>query len=139
MINYNLAGNALIHCLKVSRAKLILVDDNPAFRARIEESQATVEGELGLKICIMDSPTRNGIWSLKPERPENAYRDGVKGDWPMAMFYTRYSRYLTIRFPKLISNSGTTGLPKGVPFNVDRGFDVGVVVSYQSGFLMILW
>ena len=90
MINYNLAGNALIHCLKVSGAKLILVDNELALRGRIEQARDTIEGELGLRICIMNSQTRNEIRSLKPERPENAYRDGVKGDWPMSMFYTRY-------------------------------------------------
>ncbi|TVY64228.1 Isopenicillin N epimerase component, partial [Lachnellula suecica] len=37
-------------------------------------------------------------------------REGVRGDWPMAMFYT----------------SGTTGMPKGVPFNIDRGFMQGI-------------
>lgn len=98
MINYNLTGNALIHCLKVSKARLILVDDDPAFRGQIEESQAIIEGDLGLKICTMDSQTRNEIWSLNPERPEDAYRDGVKGDWPMSMFYTRCGQCFSARY-----------------------------------------
>lgn len=29
-------------------------------------------------------------------------------------------------------DSGTTGMPKGVPFPIDRGYDVGVGVSYQN-------
>lgn len=90
MINYNLAGKALVHCLKVSDAKLILVDDEPGFRERIEGERGVLEGELGLKICIMDEQARGEIRSMKTERPSDEYRDGVKGDWPMCMFYTRY-------------------------------------------------
>ena len=35
-INYNLEGNALIHCLKVCETKIILCDDDAACRKRIE-------------------------------------------------------------------------------------------------------
>ncbi|KAL2069182.1 hypothetical protein VTL71DRAFT_15520 [Oculimacula yallundae] len=111
MINYNLAGKALIHCLRVSGAKLILVDDEPSFKERIEEERAVLEGELGLEICVMDDENLGYVRGLKAQRPPDTYRDGVKGDWPMCMFYT----------------SGTTGLPKGVPFNVNRGFPAGAV------------
>jgi acyl-CoA synthetase (AMP-forming)/AMP-acid ligase II len=113
MINYNLAGNALIHCLKVSGATLLLVDEDAALRARIEQAQAQIEGDLGMKIRIVDSQAKKEIRSQQAERPADAYRQGVKGDWAMAMFYT----------------SGTTGMPKGVPYQIDRGFVSGATVK----------
>ncbi|KAH7409498.1 hypothetical protein BKA64DRAFT_774308 [Cadophora sp. MPI-SDFR-AT-0126] len=113
MINYNLSGKALLHCLGVSKARLMLVDDESELRDRIEGVRGVVEGEgeagLGCKVVVLDEVTKRGIREGKGERPGNEYRDGVKGDWPMCMFYT----------------SGTTGMPKGVPFNVNRGFYVG--------------
>jgi acyl-CoA synthetase (AMP-forming)/AMP-acid ligase II len=90
MINYNLAGNALMHCLKVPGSKLLIVDEDPALRARIEDVQGKIEGELGMKIRVLDSQTMTEIRGQKAERPEDAHREGVKGDWPMVMFFTRF-------------------------------------------------
>jgi acyl-CoA synthetase (AMP-forming)/AMP-acid ligase II len=94
MINYNLAGNALIHCLKVCDATLLLVDEEQALRQRIEDSRKQIEGELGMKISIQDRATTNIIRSFKPDRPADIYREEVRGDWPMVLFYTRYVVYL---------------------------------------------
>ncbi|KAF8859354.1 long-chain fatty acid transporter-like protein [Acephala macrosclerotiorum] len=110
MINYNLAGNALIHCLKVCGAKLLLVDEEPALRQRIEDARGQIEGEVGMTISVQDRNTMNIIRGLKPDRPADVCREGVKGNWALAMFYT----------------SGTTGMPKGVPFTVERAYERAV-------------
>jgi len=89
MINYNLAGKALLHCLRVSGAHLLLVDEETALRQRIEDAKSEIKGELGMKICVMDSDVMREIQCQKAERPQDAYREGVRGDWPMSMFYTR--------------------------------------------------
>lgn len=90
MINYNLAGNALIHCLKVCGAKLLLVDEDPALRHRIEDARSQIEGDVGMTISAQDRSTMNIIRGLKPERPADVHREEVKGNWALAMFYTRY-------------------------------------------------
>jgi acyl-coenzyme A synthetase/AMP-(fatty) acid ligase len=90
MINYNLAGKALMHCLGVSGASLLLVDEDPALRARVEEVQEHIEGELKMRIIVMDKDVKNGIRSLNAERPSDTYRERVKGDDPMVIFYTRF-------------------------------------------------
>ncbi|KAH6679467.1 hypothetical protein B0J14DRAFT_624532 [Halenospora varia] len=117
MINYNLAGKALLHCLKLSGAKLILVGSEPDLAGRILDSLNGIEGELGMRVCVMDEVTKGEIRSASEERIEDAYREGVRGNWAMAMFYT----------------SGTTGMPKGVPFNIDRGFQVGATRAIGAG------
>ncbi|PQE21235.1 hypothetical protein CJF32_00006383 [Rutstroemia sp. NJR-2017a WRK4] len=119
MINYNLAGKALVHCLKVPKVKLLLVDEDPELRKRIEDEQATLEGELDIKIVVMDSLVKADIRTQKTERPEDLYREGVKGTSPAALIYT----------------SGTTGLPKACAFEVGRAYMSGV--SRAAGSSMI--
>jgi acyl-CoA synthetase (AMP-forming)/AMP-acid ligase II len=89
MINYNLAGKALMHCLKVSGAKLLLVDEDPELVARIDDVRADIEGQLGMRITVLDRELKKVIRTMKAERPEDAFREGVKGNWPMSIFYTR--------------------------------------------------
>ncbi|KAJ9663102.1 hypothetical protein H2201_005773 [Coniosporium apollinis] len=104
LINYNLGGDGLIHCLRISGTKLLLVDEDQGCRERIEESRGRIEGELGIKIVILDQTTKASINALEPKRPEQKYRENVKPDFPMCLLYT----------------SGSTGLPKACPFQIAR-------------------
>jgi acyl-CoA synthetase (AMP-forming)/AMP-acid ligase II len=89
MINYNLAGEALLHCLKISGAKLLLVDEEPALRTRIEDVGLQLEGELAIKVIVVESAVKAGISAMSDERPSDAFREVVKGDGHMCLFYTR--------------------------------------------------
>lgn len=89
MINYNLSGGALIHCLKVAGSKFILVDDDPELQARIDGVRQEIGGTLGSTVCVLDEATKKDIRSRKAERPGDEYRRGVQGNWPMCIFYTR--------------------------------------------------
>jgi acyl-CoA synthetase (AMP-forming)/AMP-acid ligase II len=93
MINYNLAGKALMHCLKVPQSTMLLVDEDPALGARIEESREQIEGELSTTIKVLDFQTMKDVRNQKAERPADTFREGVKGDWPMVMFFTRFVLY----------------------------------------------
>ncbi|KAF2873267.1 hypothetical protein BDV95DRAFT_569267 [Massariosphaeria phaeospora] len=104
MMNHHLAGDALIHCLKVTGSKLLIVDEDPEAQARIEAVRARLEGELGMTIRILDQQLKGEILRMAPIRPDDKLRSGVKGTFPMCLFYT----------------SGTTGHPKACPFESQR-------------------
>jgi acyl-coenzyme A synthetase/AMP-(fatty) acid ligase len=88
-INYNLAGDALVHCLKVAEAKVIIVDEDEGCRQRIEEVRDRLEGELGMTIVVLDQAQKGEISRLEPKRPGDELRVGAKGKFPLFLFYTR--------------------------------------------------
>ncbi|PSK33498.1 Fatty acid transporter protein [Elsinoe australis] len=109
LINYNLSGDALIHCLKLGGTKVIVVDEDAECRGRIEEIRDRLENELGMTIVILDKETKEYILTLEPKRPERKYREVVKPSWPMCLIYT----------------SGTTGMPKACAFPLAASWSIG--------------
>jgi acyl-CoA synthetase (AMP-forming)/AMP-acid ligase II len=89
MINYNLAGKALLHCLKISGAKTLLADSDAELMARTDEISVEMEAELGMRRIVLDQTTLAEIKTNSPVRPDDTYRDAVEGDWPICLFYTR--------------------------------------------------
>lgn len=89
MINHHLAGDALVHCLKVAASKLLLVDEDPDAQQRIEAVRDRIEGELGMTIKVLDKRLKGEILRLEPKRPEDEYRTGIVGTFPMCLMYTR--------------------------------------------------
>ena len=105
MINYNLAGDALRHCVKISEAPIIFVDEDEGCAARIEEQREVFEGELGIRIVSLDGGLKERIKREFPTSvPDDKFRRGMKGEYPCALIYT----------------SGTTGMPKGCAFTTER-------------------
>jgi acyl-coenzyme A synthetase/AMP-(fatty) acid ligase len=95
LINFHLSGDGLIHCLKVGKSKVLIVDPDEECQERIRGVQSKIE-ELGMKIIVLDAATKARILGLEPKRPENLFRDRVTGEFPIFLFFT----------------SGSTGLPK---------------------------
>jgi acyl-CoA synthetase (AMP-forming)/AMP-acid ligase II len=89
MVNYNLAGEALIHCARLADIKVLLVDWDPECVARIEESRPQLEA-LGIRLVILDEATKALINGSEPIRPGNQFRTGLPPTAPMALIYTRY-------------------------------------------------
>jgi acyl-CoA synthetase (AMP-forming)/AMP-acid ligase II len=89
-INYNLAGDALVHCLKVAGAKVLLVDEDADCRKRIEDVRGRLESELGMTIRILAPELKGEISRLEPKRPDDDMRVGAKGTFPLFLFYTRW-------------------------------------------------
>lgn len=90
MINYNLSGDALIHCLKLSGSKIVLVDEDTECRDRIEQVRDRIETELGMKIVVLNAESKLKIAAIPAKRPEDRYRESMAGTFPMCLIYTRY-------------------------------------------------
>ena len=88
MINFNLTGDALIHCLKISGAKLVLVDEEDKVRSRVEDERRRIE-ELGMQTVVLSEDLKKSIAGKSAQRPDDSYRKGLKGSFPSALFYTR--------------------------------------------------
>ena len=103
LINYNLEGKALMHCLAVCETKLLIVDQDEGCQARIEGSRAEIESS-GAKITTLDGGLEAAVNTMPTTVPGDEWRNGLKPEFPYALIYT----------------SGTTGLPKGCPFTISR-------------------
>jgi hypothetical protein len=106
MINYNISGDALTHCLKISGSKVLIADEDEGCLNRVREVEERIQGELGMRICVMNEETRGVISGLQAREPEGWYRKGMKGGFPMVLSYTRYdvlSRFFNLPVPSDIS------------------------------------
>lgn len=91
MVNANLASDTLIHSLKVSGARILLVDENKKCRARINAESRRIENELKMKIIELSGQLKKDIATREAARVDDVYRKNITGNSPVALFYTRYT------------------------------------------------
>ncbi|KAL4967426.1 putative very-long-chain acyl-CoA synthetase family protein (CefD1) [Aspergillus stella-maris] len=105
-VNYALTGDALMHCLRIAGAKLVLLDPDEECVARMEGVRGVVEGGLSMEIAILDETFRDGLFRGFPATvPEDGKLAlNTPGEFPSILLYT----------------SGTTGMPKGCAFTMAR-------------------
>lgn len=98
LINYNLTGAGLAHCVNVARARAIVM--NPELAPQFETARQQTSLELGGFVLGGEADGLTsidaGVARLSTARPEKDLRAGVKGGDVALYIYT----------------SGTTGLPK---------------------------
>lgn len=107
LINHNLTKAALLHCLAISNAPLVLADGRPELLRRIDD----VKDELatkGVQVVKLDN-VKAEINAMRGERPGNELREGVTLGSPFGLFYT----------------SGTTGMPKACIIPAAAGLSHG--------------
>jgi acyl-CoA synthetase (AMP-forming)/AMP-acid ligase II len=108
MLNYNLRGDAMIHCLKIANVKVVLVDADSECAERFEEVRGKVD-ELGVTPFTVNDSLLEKIYSGRTDVPGDEYREHVSGFDPTCLLYT----------------SGTTGLPKAGKFMINRYHERG--------------
>lgn len=100
-INYNLTGEALLHCLRISTARVVFVDEEtkPLFSQDVLDKLALADFQKktrAAEIVFMDLRARQEVERMKGVREPDSSRSGLKGHGMATLIYT----------------SGTTGLPK---------------------------
>ena len=89
MINYSLGADSLVHCLKISGTKAMIVDAEVECQERIEREKEKIEGDLNIKIITLSAELKSEISTLKVTRLDDNYRRNVTRSSPGALLYTR--------------------------------------------------
>ena len=100
-INYNLTGDPLLHCIRTSSSRIVLVDPEvrSSFTSSVRESLSNPDFRQGrgpVEISFLDRAVKNEIETITGVREPDSVRSGIKAHEMSALIYT----------------SGTTGLPK---------------------------
>ena len=100
-INYNLVGNPLLHCIRVSTARIVFVDEQVRsnFTSEIADavtSQDFRDGKGPVEVVFFSRDIEQQVHSTEGLREPDSSRSGAVGHG----------------IAKLVYTSGTTGLPK---------------------------
>ncbi|KAL9033822.1 MAG: hypothetical protein Q9214_007328, partial [Letrouitia sp. 1 TL-2023] len=87
MINWNLGGEGLMHCLNISKAKLLICDERADLRDRIEGVQTEISANK-IRLEFLDGTLRGAIAQGDGSRPRDELRRGFTRTSPMALLYT---------------------------------------------------
>lgn len=102
LINYNLTSTPLIHSVRVSTARLLIVGSETASNALTKETKAAFlapnfrNNAFPLEICVLDHGLESSLEYFPPYRAPDAARSAADPTQMAALMFT----------------SGTTGLPK---------------------------
>jgi acyl-CoA synthetase (AMP-forming)/AMP-acid ligase II len=95
-INYNLEGERLVHCVRVSTTGLLFVDDEVAGSVLTAETREKLENAGERRIVVFDDATAAVVATWRGVRPPDEERNYAKLTDTAILIYT----------------SGTTGMPK---------------------------
>lgn len=86
MINYNLVGGALVHCVKIAECKILLVDEDIRERALGNPELR----HLGVRIHVVDRDFRGQVSRIPVKMPDAEYTEVGGEKTKLALRYTRY-------------------------------------------------
>lgn len=115
LINYNLEGDRLVHCVKISTARLMLID------AEVKKVLEGAEGEetrrkletagTNREIIIFDEATERVVETWKGFRPGDEERNGAKLPDMALLIYTRWVSlpYFGVTMVEILINENVAG------------------------------
>ncbi|PSR77809.1 fatty acid transporter [Coniella lustricola] len=109
LVNTNLAGKALLHCVEIAKASLLVMEGGEDMVDRIEGVRAELEASGHKVVRLRD--VKGELLALEPKRPGDELRKKAQPHSSLGLVFT----------------SGTTGLPKAIIFPMYAGFLVAAV------------
>lgn len=85
MINYNLTGDRLVHCVKAATSSLMLVDPEVASVLDDENTKAALAG---FNVVVFDESMSMAVATWPATRPDDSHRDGIKVDDMSMLIFT---------------------------------------------------
>lgn len=92
LINYNLAADALTHCVKLSGTRFLLCDEAPDCVSRLQGVRDQLAQD-GVQILMLSKETKAEISQLPPRRPQVDCFHPSADFLPFALMYTRYGPF----------------------------------------------
>lgn len=90
MINWNLSGDGLVHCLKISKAKVLLSDEDQECAERVMSEAKRIREELQMEIIELSEDQKKLITAQDCPRLSDDYRRDVRAGSPSVLLYTRH-------------------------------------------------
>ncbi|GAB7358291.1 hypothetical protein MBLNU230_g2365t1 [Neophaeotheca triangularis] len=115
-INTNLRGKGFVHCVRISTARIVLLDEEIAGEIMDEQTKLELEPTgtgRAVDAVILDSTAADEVRSQSPYRAPDDVRSGAKLSGAAQLIYT----------------SGTTGLPKAANVSWGKGLIGGAYVA----------
>ncbi len=121
-INYNLTGKPLLHCVRTSTARLLIIDKEVrgSFSQEVLDELASLsfrDGKGPVEVTFFTLEIESQVLSTEGVREPDSSRSGAKAHEMANLIYT----------------SGTTGLPKPAIVSWNKGLIGGNFVSFWMG------
>lgn len=95
LINYNLAADALTHCVKISGTRFMLCDEAPDCVSRVQGVKHQLAQD-GVQYLVLSKETKEEIAQLPPSRPPVDCFHPSANFLPFALMYTRYGPSISL-------------------------------------------
>ena len=103
-INYNLTGNALVHCIETSTARIVFVDEEVKhkFMSDVTNALSSSEGNGPVQVVYLDPETENHILESNLTQQPNTSRSGAKVSDMALLIYTSGTTGLSVNISMLL-------------------------------------